>query len=124
MEKYLAKLEAQTRSSDWPGATPPEELWTLARLLIKTAAKEVRGTVAPHVAAHVDGVVLLLWGGCKSSVKVELNKDGVCWEISATDDSVHQTGSSAVATDVIDVLKLVFEEPRHSLVPPSLEKPV
>src|ERR1035437_5200781 len=121
MEKYLAKLEAQTHSSEWTGAAPPEEMWERARTLIRVSAKEVHGTPAPHVAADSDGVIILLWVGRKSSVKVELNKDGVCWDISTTDDPVHQTGSSSTTMDVIGVLKMVFEGPRHSLMPAGLE---
>ena len=121
MEKYLAKLEAQTKAPDWPGATPPPEMWERARMLIKLVEKEARRPAAPHIHAHVDGVILLLWGGRKNSVKVELNHLGVIWNIETLDDPVIQTGSSSLDSDVVEVIHLVFEGPRHSLLP-ILEK--
>ena len=122
MEKYLAKLEEQTNSPYWPGATPPPEMWERARALFVLVEKEAHRPSAPHVHAHVDGVILFLWGDRKNSVKVELNHLGVVWNIETLDDPVIQTGSSSLDSDVVEVIRLVFEGPRHSLLPIGHEK--
>jgi hypothetical protein len=119
MKEYLAKLEAQTNSPEWDGATPPKALWERTASLIETALKEVGGTPAPHVAPHVDGVIILVWGSMNASVKVEVRGAEVAWNILDRDFVVQNVGKSYKDSDVIDILKAVFDgkAARRSLLP-------